>query len=93
MLKSAPLFSSLTRPQLMAGAERKAVILLGGITAMMILVPSNIVCAGFGVFLFLIGLPILRLMAKNDPVLFETYIRHIKFKKFYSAHSTHDCQF
>ena len=32
-----------------------------------------------------IGIAILRIMAKKDPVMIKIYIRHIKFNKFYMS--------
>ncbi len=84
MLRGIKIARALTRPTLIAGCERKPLIALGmfctimGITMSLYMIIAAICIA-------VIGIGILRRMAKNDPVMIKIYLRHIKFNKRYMS--------
>lgn len=67
---------------LVAGCERAPFVFLfmgcGFMAA-----PMNIYGIILGIIIFAVGLILLRMMAKKDPIMTKVYLRHIKYKKFY----------
>lgn len=88
-----PIHASLTRPVLMAGGERMpTIILITLVLSIMVgAIPGGIVTMDFlfaclaGGFLWVIGINILRSLAKADPQMIALYLRHIKYRSFYPA--------
>lgn len=86
-----PIHRSVTRPQLLVGAERQ--VALGVIVISLVMgyggyLAFNMALVGGAVVLY-IGLMILaRQMAKVDPDMAKIYLRHVRYKGVYKAHSS-----
>jgi|CEGE01.1.fsa_nt_gi type IV secretion system protein VirB3 len=87
-LRHIPIHRALNRPDLMAGCERELLLLTGLITLTLVVVALNTVAAITGVIIWTACVAGLRAMAKADPYMSKVYLRHIKYKAFYPAHST-----
>lgn len=87
-LRRLPIHRALNRPDLMGGCERELLLLTGLITLTLVVVALNIFAAIAGVFIWTVSVAGLRAMAKADPFMSKVYIRHIKYKTFYPAHSS-----
>ena len=98
-MAGTPTFKSLTQPLLVAGAERVLAALvcggalLSGVVAWFSfdltqpLRPGPLFIASVTAFLMMVGLPVIRSMAKRDPLMFEVAQRYYGFRRFYSARS------
>lgn len=75
-LRLVTVHRSLTRPNLMAGAEREPFLVLGIVNALLIFVGMNLVTLLFAIALQMIGTRVLQSMGKADPQLIQVYIRH-----------------
>ncbi len=75
---------ALTRPALIAGCERTPLIALGMICCIMAITMNLYLFLG-SIVVALIGMGILRRMAKKDPIMIKIYLRHIKFNKNYMS--------
>jgi type IV secretion system protein TrbD len=84
-----PIRRSLLRPLLVLGGERELVFFSGMVTAILVLSVSNIVAAVMGITFWVVSLAVFSRMAKNDPQLSKTYIRHVNKKIFYPARPHH----
>jgi type IV secretion system protein VirB3 len=83
-----PIHPSLTRPVLLAGAERELVLVNGTIVAALIFGVgvhwASLAVAGL---LASLGHWALTRAAKHDPHLSRIYVRHIRYQVFYPARS------
>jgi type IV secretion system protein VirB3 len=81
-----PVHSSLTRPLLLAGAERELVLLNGTVIAALVFGVgvhwASLAVAGL---LATLGHWALTRAAKHDPHLSRIYVRHIRYKPYYPA--------
>ena len=84
-LRQIPVSSSLNRPILLLGAERKPVIIILVLTALMILSDISLFKILLGLVFWAFAMGLLRLMAKVDPHLIQIYLRRLKYKAFYPA--------
>lgn len=84
-LRQIPVSSSLNRPILLLGAERKPVIIILVLTALMILSDISLLKMLLGLVFWAFAMGLLRLMAKVDPHLIQIYLRRLKYKAFYPA--------
>ena len=73
------------RPNLLAGAERELVLSMGIVTALLVVVAMNWFAAATGVFVWVVGLGVLRAMAKADPHMSKVYTRHVRYRAYYPA--------
>lgn len=80
-----------TRHNFFLGADREATMFVGLICFMVIFIsivnlfiPTIIV----GILLWFVMIFILRRLAKYDPMIRFVYFRHIKYQKYYPAHSS-----
>lgn len=80
-------FQSLYRPHLMAGGERRLVILLVMLSIMTVVGGKMVTLSAWilAVAIMAIGMPILRMMAKSDPMMFSVYLAQNKYRSFYQA--------
>lgn len=80
---------SLTRPVLLAGAERQLAI-ANWITAAALILGGGLhwYTAGMGAFLLTVGHWALVQAAKFDPQLSQVYIRHIRYQEYYPARAS-----
>ena len=87
-LRRLPIHRALNRPDLMAGCERELFLSAGMITAILVFVAMNWLAAVVGIVIFPLMVMALRAIAKADPVMSKIYLRHIKYRPYYAAHST-----
>ena len=83
-----PFHSSLHRPLLFLGGERKPVIALGLLVVVLIFDSMSWWGFGLGIVFWLCGSWGLSRMAVSDPQMYETWIRSVRFRKFYRARAT-----
>jgi type IV secretory pathway TrbD component len=84
-LRQIPVSSSLNRPILLLGAERKPVIIVMVLTGLLILSDISVFKLVLAFVFWVIAMGLLRLMAKADPHLIQIYVRRLKYKTFYPA--------
>lgn len=89
-LRRVPLYRSLTRPQLLMGAERELVLVTGMLAAILVFAAQTLAAVCLGSAVWLVGLYLLRRMAKADPEMSRVYIRHIRYRPYYGARSRPD---
>ena len=87
-VKRIPIHRSLNRPSLLAGCERELILSTGLIVLLLVFVAMNKVAAIAGGVIWLVVVGLLRALAKADPMMSKVYLRHIRYKGFYPAHST-----
>jgi type IV secretory pathway TrbD component len=87
-LRRIPIHSVLSRHTLLAGCERELILMTGATSLILIIIAHSLVSAIMGILVWIFCYSILRKMAKFDPVLSKIYMRHIRYKKYYPAHST-----
>ena len=86
-LRKVAIHRSLVRPQLLMGGDRELVLSLVTVCAMLIFAIFTWTAAVMGIMLLLVGMYVLKLMAKSDPQLRQVYLRHIKYRLTYAARS------
>jgi type IV secretory pathway TrbD component len=77
----------------MAGGERMPAIILITLVLCIIVgaIPGGIATMDFlfacfaGAILWIVGINVLRTLAKADPQMISLYLRHIKYRSFYPA--------
>jgi len=86
-LRHLPFHRVLHRPNLFLGGEREptllTLILAGGVAVS----GMNTVSFLVGAALWFSAIPVLRWMAKADPLMSRIYVRHIKYRGYYPARS------
>ncbi len=87
MLNRVPFNRSINRPLLLLGGERKLVILSGVLAFMLFLSDISLLKFILAFLLWIGAMSLLRLMAKRDPQLSKIYLRRLKYKAYYPAHS------
>ena len=87
-LRRLPIHRALNRPDLMAGCERELILSAGMITGILVFVAMNWLAAIVGIVIFPVMVMALRTIAKADPVMSKVYLRHIRYRPYYAAHST-----
>ena len=87
MLSTHTIHTSLNKPDLLLGCERKLLVLSGLLTAL-IVISFNPITAVIGMLFWLIAIASLRKMAKADPLMSKIYLRHIKYQSYYPPHAT-----
>lgn len=88
VLESVPMHRGLTRSNLWLGGDREMVQFSGLISGTLIFYAFEIKAAIVGVLFWVFSLYVLRLMAKHDPRMRDTYMRHRIYKPYYPPHST-----
>lgn len=63
-------------------------LMVGLLSALMIFIAMTWQTLIIGVALWLILSMLLRMMAKTDPLMSKIYLRQLKYKDFYMAHSS-----
>ena len=84
-LRKTPLSRALNRPNLIAGGERKLVLLAALICFALIFSALNWFTAIAAIVIWFGSIAALRQMAKADPQMSEIYLRSIKYQGYYSA--------
>ena len=82
-----PIHRSLNRPNLILGGERELVLMTMLFAAMIAFTASSWAQVVIGLVFWLAVHTVLVDMAKNDPVMSKVYLRHVRYKAFYSARS------
>ncbi|MDR2399297.1 MAG: VirB3 family type IV secretion system protein [Endomicrobium sp.] len=82
-----PIYSALNKPTLFMGADRELALLLTLICGVMLIVSLSFLVAVTGVILWIIGITLLRMMAKADPIMRKVFVKQTKYKRRYNAHS------
>ena len=84
--RRAPIHLSLTRPLLLAGAERELVLVNGTLIAALIFgVGFHWTSLTMAILLATVGRWGLTRAAKHDPQLSRVYVRHIRYQEYYPA--------
>jgi len=87
-LKAVKIHSALNKPNLLMGAERELILLVGLFSAMMVFIAMTWQTFIVGIIMWVILSTLLRMMAKADPQMSKIYLRQLKYNGFYPAHST-----
>ena len=87
-LQSIKVHSALNKPNLLLGGERELMLMVGMFSALMIFIAMTWQTFIIGIALWLILSMLLRMMAKADPLMSKIYLRQLKYKDFYTAHSS-----
>ena len=87
-LQAIKVHSSLNKPNLLLGGERELMLMVGLLSALMIFIAMTWQTLIIGVVLWIILSMLLRMMAKSDPLMSKIYLRQLKYKDFYMAHSS-----
>src|SRR5258707_61655 len=85
---SIPIHRAANRPVLLLGCDRELIGLVIGSSIALIWIGQTWSSVGYGVFLFLFSLGVLRLAAKADPYMRRVYMRSRRYKRTYLARST-----
>ena len=85
---SIPIHRAANRPVLLLGCDRELIGLVIAASLGLIWIGQTWTSVGYGVFLFLFSLGVLRLAAKSDPYMRQVYMRSRHYKKTYLARST-----
>lgn len=87
-LREVTIHSALNTPNLLFGADRELILVVGLISAVLVFLGMTLETAIIGIVIWLVFSLALRMMAKGDPITRQIYIRQLKYKKHYEAHST-----
>ena len=87
-LQTIKVHSALNKPNLLLGGERELMLMVGLFSALMIFIAMTWQTFIIGIALWLILSMLLRMMAKADPLMSKIYLRQLKYKDFYTAHSS-----
>lgn len=87
-LKSIKVHAALNKPNLLLGGERELMLIVGLFSAVMVFIAMTWQTLIIGVTLWITLSMLLRMMAKADPMMSKIYLRQLKYKDFYLAHST-----
>jgi type IV secretory pathway TrbD component len=85
---SIPIHRAANRPVLLFGCDRELIGLVLGSSVALIWIGQTWSSVGYGVFLSLFSLAVLRLAAKADPYMRQVYMRSRRYKRTYLARST-----
>jgi len=88
VLRHIPIRRALNRPNLLLGAERELILLVGLITAALIFITLSLPIMLIGIAIWIITSALLRMMARSDPILSKIYLRHMCYQSYYAAHSS-----
>ncbi len=83
--QTIPIHRALTSPILLAGAERELTIGVSFLSAIIWVAGKDIISVCMALVEWMGGNAITRSLAKHDPELSKTYLRHIRYQAFYSA--------
>lgn len=86
--REVPLFRALNRAQLLFGADREAVIVVGVLAGILIFVIQTWLAFFAGLLLWFGGIILLRAAARYDPLLRRVMVRSLKYKGLYLGGSS-----
>ena len=78
---------SCNRPNLLLGGDRELVLLSAILSAMLAFVIATWWGAVAGIVLWIFLVAVLNRLGKADPLMRQTYVRHIHYQSFYPAKS------
>ena len=87
-LRRLPMRRAGNRDNLFMGGDRELVMLSGLLAFALIVSAQEMRATILGLVLWFASLFLLRLMAKSDPKMRFVYLRHRRYKPYYSARST-----
>ncbi len=87
-LKSIKVHSALNKPNLLLGGERELMLIVGLFAAVMVFIAMTWQTFIIGMALWTILSMLLRMMAKSDPMMSKIYLRQLKYRDYYAAHSS-----
>jgi type IV secretion system protein VirB3 len=74
---------ALSRPNLLLGADRELVLVVGLASAILVFVVLTVYAAILGAVLWIFAVGCLRMMAKSDPLMRPVYLRYIAYRQLY----------
>ena len=83
--RSTPVFQSLTRPILMFGGERENIIIIVFIAGTVWFAGKDWFALGLTALVWVIGLFISRVVAKQDPYQTKVFLKSSRYETFYGA--------
>ena len=87
-MRTLPIHQSLHRNVLVMGAEREPALMLALAAFLIGVGGMTLFYAFFAVFIYVLGIILLRIMSKHDPLMTKVWRRHIKLQIFYPAKSS-----
>jgi type IV secretory pathway TrbD component len=84
---SIPIHRAANRPVLLLGCDRELIGLVIGSSLALIWIGQTWTSVGYGVFLFLFSLGVLRLAAKADPYMRQVYMRSRHYKQTFRTYT------
>ena len=79
---------ALSRPNHLMGADRELVLLTGLATVILIFVALTWFSALLGIAIWIGVVGALRMMAKDDPMMRQVYLRHVRYRQTYRPTSS-----
>lgn len=92
MSRTIPIRRFGTRHNLFLGGDRELVMFSGLLAFSLIFTAVQLKAAIFGLVFWFVCLTLCRMMAKADPLMRHVYLRHLKYKAYYPAHSSPYCK-
>ena len=86
-LRRLPFQRALHRPNLLMGGERGPVLAAAVFGAGLAVTGQNLFTLVVGAALWFATLPLLRWMAKADPMMTQVYRRHLRYRGYYPPRS------
>lgn len=90
-LRTVPIRQVGSRFNLILGGDRELVLFLAVIAGGLAFSAMQLKVFIFSGILWIVGIYLLRKIAKADPQMRFVYLRHIKYKSYYPAQSTPFC--
>ncbi len=87
-LRTIPIRRAGNRHNLFMGGDRELVMFSGLLAGALVFAAQEWQATLFGALLWMMALYLLRLMAKSDPQMRSVYMRHRRYRTYYSARST-----
>lgn len=87
-LRTIPIRRSGNRANLFMGGDRELVMFSGLLSGILIFSAQDWLSIIVGIALWFFSLHVLRKMGKSDPQMRAVYLRHRRYKSYYSARST-----
>jgi type IV secretion system protein VirB3 len=85
--RTIPIHLSLIRPILLMGAERELVLISGILAAVLVMSLARLLFTVVGVVFWGLSLAALQRAARSDPQFTRVYLRHTRYRGYYSAQS------
>jgi type IV secretion system protein TrbD len=88
-LRTIPIRRVANRSNLFLGGDRELVMFAGLLAAALVFASADLLGVAVGIGLWLVGLYLLRLMARSDPLLRKVYLRQLLlYRAYYPARSS-----